>query len=40
MASYEYVVKRIIGIPGDEVECKNNKIFIIGYEIVEEYIKG
>ena len=33
-------IKRIIGIPGEHVQIKNNKIFINGREIKEEYGKG
>ena len=33
-------IKRIIGLPGEHVQIKNNKIFINGKEIKEDYGKG
>ena len=33
-------IKRIIGLPGEHVQIKNNKIFIDGREIKEDYGKG
>jgi signal peptidase I len=32
-------VKRVIGLPGDEVEIKNGKVFINGQALDEPYIK-
>ncbi len=36
--SEEYV-KRVIGLPGDEVEIKNNGVYINGQRLEESYIK-
>lgn len=33
-------IKRIIGLPGEHVQIRNNKIFIDGREIKEDYGKG
>lgn len=38
--SERYLVKRIVGMPGDLVELRNDRTFINGYEVPEgEYIK-
>lgn len=34
------MVKRVIGIPGDEVDIHEGKVFVNGREIEEEYVKG
>jgi len=33
------IIKRIVGLPGETVEMKNNKLYINGIELEEEYIK-
>lgn len=35
----EYIIKRVIGTPGDTVEIKNNNFYINGKKINEPYIK-
>lgn len=35
----DYIIKRVIAIPGDTVEIKNNVIFVNGEEIDEPYVK-
>ena len=34
------IIKRVIGLPGDIVESKNNKLYINGEEIKEDYLDG
>lgn len=34
-----HLVKRVIGIPGDNVKIENNKVYINNKELKEEYIK-
>jgi len=34
------LVKRVIGIPGDEVDIHDGKVFVNGEEISEPYVKG
>lgn len=34
----EFYIKRVIGLPGEEVDIKNNKVFINGVELKEEYL--
>lgn len=36
----EYVIKRVIGLPGEEVQIVDNKIYINGIEIDDEYYDG
>ena len=36
----KYIVKRIIGLPGESVEYKNNKLYINGEEIKELYLEN
>ena len=35
----KYIVKRVIGLPGEYVEYKNNKLYINGRKIEENYLK-
>lgn len=37
--SVRYLIKRVIGVPGDTVEIKNNKLYINGEAIYEDYIR-
>jgi len=34
------LVKRVIGIPGDEIDVRNGKVYINGNELTEPYVKG
>ena len=34
---YIYLIKRIIGLPGEEVEYKDNKLYINGKKVKENY---
>lgn len=33
------VIKRVIGLPGDVVEIKNNTVYVNGEEVKEDYLK-
>lgn len=33
----EYIIKRVIGLPGEVVSCKNNKIYINGKVLEEDF---
>lgn len=35
----DFIIKRVIGLPGETVEIKNNKIYINDEELDESYIK-
>lgn len=35
----KYIIKRVIGVPGDTIELKHNKFYINGKKINEPYIK-
>ena len=36
----EYIIKRVIGLPGEKVEYKNNKLYINGKLVKDNYGKG
>lgn len=36
----ERLVKRLIGIPGDEIEIKNGVVFVNGAQLKEDYVKN
>lgn len=36
----ERLVKRLIGVPGDEIEIKNGAVFINGSQLDESYVKN
>lgn len=36
----EIVVKRLLGLPGDEIEIKNGVVFINGTQLDEDYVKN
>lgn len=33
----EYLIKRVIGLPGEKIECRDNKIYINGIELNDKY---
>lgn len=33
------IIKRVIGMPGDTIAIKNNKVYVNGTELQEDYIK-
>ncbi len=37
-ADTKYLIKRVIGLPGEKVEIINNKLYINGIEYVEDYL--
>ena len=38
-ADTKYLIKRVIGLPGDSISIKNNKIYINGELYVEDYLE-
>lgn len=34
------IVKRVIAIEGDTIECKDNKVYLNGKELIEDYVHG
>jgi len=36
----QFYIKRIIGLPGEKVEIKNNSVIINGENLIEPYVKG
>ena len=34
----DYAIKRVIGLPNDEVEIRNGHVFVNGTELVEDYL--
>ena len=39
-ADTKYLIKRVIGLPGDKVEYRNNTLYINGEVIEEEFLEG
>ena len=39
-ADTKYLIKRVIGLPGDKVEYRNNTLYINGEVIKEEFLDG
>ena len=39
-ADTKYLIKRVIGLPGDKVEYKNNILYINGKEVEEKFLDG
>ena len=37
--SEKYMIKRVIGLPGDRIEFKDNKLYINDLEYMEDYLK-
>lgn len=35
----ELMVKRLIGVPGDEIDIQGEKLYINGKELIEDYVK-
>lgn len=35
----EYLIKRVIGLPGEKIEYKNNKLYVNGKYVKEEYTR-
>ena len=36
----EYLIKRVIGLPGEEIEYKDNTLYVNGKKIKDNYSKG
>ena len=36
----EYIIKRVIGLPGEEIEYKDNELYINNKKIKDKYAKG
>lgn len=36
----KYLIKRVIGMPGEYIEYKNNKLYVNGILVEEEYLKN
>lgn len=36
--NYKIIIKRIIGLPGEVIECKNNQIFVNGELLEQDYL--
>lgn len=39
-ADTKYLIKRVIGLPGEYIEFKDNMLYIDGKEVKEEYLKN
>lgn len=37
-ADTKYLIKRVIGLPGDSISIRNNKVYINGEEYIESYL--
>lgn len=35
-----YLIKRVIGMPGDTIKCENNKVYINGVVLEEDYLSN
>ena len=38
--SHEFIIKRVIGLPGEEIEYKNNVLYVNGKEMKNNYATG
>ena len=36
----DYLIKRVIGLPGEEIEYKDNKLYVNGKEVNDKYGNG
>ena len=36
--THQYYIKRVIGVPGDTIEIKNNTVYRNGEELIEDYV--
>jgi len=36
----KYMIKRVIGLPGEHIEYKENKLYVDGKEVLEEFTKN
>ena len=36
----KYIVKRVIGLPGETLTCSNGKVYVDGVELEEDYVLG